>query len=205
MIEKPFDSAEVKSKLEALPDRNRLASAWACCTRMLPNYARFQSEAEGWGNAAPLRQALAAVWRAATAGEAITESGRQALLSSCEAAAPNSDDFDSLYTSSAQDMVFATCSLLDYLGDPDLERLVNSARYPTDSIDLYVQESEEMSPSDPQLERKILRHPLMQQELLRQERDFRDLGKLDLLDTTSSGAFRARAELEDIFILQAKA
>lgn len=45
------------------------------------------------------------------------------------------------------------------------------ATYATDSVDLYVQEIEGMSPVDPLLEQKILMHPLMQRELRQQEDD----------------------------------
>jgi hypothetical protein len=52
-----------------------------------------------------------------------------------------------------------------------LDKLVIAARYPTESVDLYVQETEHMSPRDPNLEERIVSHLLMQQELARQQRD----------------------------------
>jgi uncharacterized tellurite resistance protein B-like protein len=50
---------------------------------------------------------------------------------------------------------------------------VQTAVYATDSVDLYVQEIENMAPNDPELERKILMHHLMQRELTEQQRNLK--------------------------------
>ncbi|MGL1558168.1 hypothetical protein ACSTIJ_23390, partial [Vibrio parahaemolyticus] len=82
------------------------------------------------------------------------------------------------------DAVFAVCSLLDFVHQRDIKKLVNAVRYPTDSIDLYVQETAQMDAQDPKLESMILAHPLMQQELMRQQRDIDELrrGTRDSID-----------------------
>ncbi len=48
-----------------------------------------------------------------------------------------------------------------------------------DSVDMYVQELEDMDPADPELEEKILAHKLMQEELRRQREDLEFLNTLD--------------------------
>lgn len=99
----------------------------------------------------------------------------------CEAVAPNSDDFVSLYVTSAQDACFSVCGLLDCLLKNDLDKVVQAATYATDSVDLYVQEIERMAPDDPQLEQKILTHRLMQRELAHQEQDLNALEQAPFL------------------------
>src|SRR5262249_7804547 len=148
----------------------------SCCERMLPNYEAFVRDV-GWGKMTPLREALDTTWEACE--------GRQApraklgdMLSMCEACAPDSEAFSSLYTSSAQDAVFAVCALLDFLLDGDVANVVRVPRLSTDSVDLIVQEREAMNPRDPLLERRILEHPLMQQELTRQTRDLADARRI---------------------------
>ena len=118
------------------------------------------------------------------------------MLSWCEECAPDSEDFTSLYTSFAQDAVFAICSLLDFLLDGDVARIVGVARFSTDSVDLIVQEREAMDPRDPLRERKILEHPLMQQELMRQQRDLRDASQISPSDRGALLAVRSRAQRE---------
>lgn len=55
----------------------------------------------------------------------------------------------------------------------DVDKIVQAATYATDSVDLYVQEIENMSPNDPTLEKKILAHHLMQRELAQQEENLK--------------------------------
>lgn len=186
-----------KRTLEALCKLERyqqLAFGASCCERMLPNYERFAREV-GWRDARPLRSALDAAWDACTS-QRLPEAGLRELLSQCEDCAPDSESFTSLYTSSAQDAVFAICSLLDFLIDGDVSRVVSIPRFSTDSADLIVQEREAMDPRDPLRESKILEHPLMQQELARQRRDLEDASRIPRDDRAALLALRARAQHE---------
>jgi len=76
-----------------------------------------------------------------------------------------------LFTSFAQDAVFSVYNIWDYIKNDNISNLVNAIRYNNDSIDLYIQEYERLNPSDTHLEKKILTHKLMQQELYRENRD----------------------------------
>jgi len=115
-----------------------------------------------------LQNALDAAWASVEAPSPMGDVVPQ-LIERCERAAPGSADFDSLFVTAAQDACFAVCALLDHTASPEVERIVQTATYATDSIDHYVQEVEKLLPDDPSLESKILAHPLMQQELRRQE------------------------------------
>lgn len=88
------------------------------------------------------------------------------------------------------------CSLLDYYAEGKLEQVALAARYPTDSIDLYVQEIEQMVPQDPALEAKILGHHLMQRELARQDRD---LTVLESGGASAIGELLSRRFIEEAF------
>lgn len=103
-------------------------------------------------------------------------------MNECESVGPDSDDFESLYTSFAQDACFAVCSLLDYLLKRDAARIVQAVRYATDSVDHFVQEIENMAPNDPELEQKIVTHPLMQRELAQQEKELQMIEQASSLD-----------------------
>ena len=169
-----FDENTLRVQLASMPWPEALAFAAAGAERIAPNYETFYNET-GWGDPASVRRGLDLIWQAAETATRMSERVVKQHLIDCEAAVPESEDFDSLFTSSAQDAVFAVCSLLDYLLDGSLDKLVLAARYPTDSVDLFVQEAEGMDPQDPQLEQRILCQPLMQQELARQQRDLRVL------------------------------
>lgn len=166
-----FNGFALKNRLIVL-DRNRqLAFGALCCERLFPNYLAFQHDS-GWGDAALMRAALDCVW-ACLRDQPPSSEEIENITSSCEDAAPSSDDFDSLYVTAAQDACFAICALLDYLLESDIDKIVQAATYATDSVDLYVQEIENMAPNDPKLEQKILMHRLMQRELTQQEEDLK--------------------------------
>jgi hypothetical protein len=192
-----FDEQALRERLTALPQAKALAFGAACAERILPNYLRFMRET-GWGRIDRLRRALDLVWKIVETDIGTDEDVIRQILAECEATAPDSEDFGSLFTSGAQDACFAICNLLDFVLEKSNKCIVLAARYPTDSIDLYVQEVENIAPQDPMLESKILSHPLMQQELARQRRD------LDVLQAESAdavGRVRRTSASEDVLQL----
>ncbi|WP_437727729.1 DUF416 family protein [Sorangium sp. So ce861] len=193
-MEATFSDDRILQMMSRMATHQQLAFGAACCERMLPNYQTFMREV-GWGDVAPLREALDTVWVACESG-CVAHAQLRKMLSICEECAPNSEDFTSIYTSSAQDAVFAICSLLDFVLDGDVARVVSAARFSIDSVDLIVQEREAMDPRDPLRERKILEHPLMQQELLRQRRDLEGASHIAPGDRTALLAFRTRVQRE---------
>ncbi|MBX7244153.1 MAG: YjaG family protein [Candidatus Sumerlaeaceae bacterium] len=180
--------------LTRMQPHQQLAFGAACCERMLPNYKTFMNEV-GWGNVEPLRQAVDVAWEACE-DERPSEAELRNLLSQCEQCTPDSEDYSSLYTASAQDAVFSVCALLDFLLDGDVDHIVTVARYSTDTVDLVVQEREGMDPQDARLEQRILQHAFMQQELARQKRDLREAIGIGSGDKNALLAFRTRAQQE---------
>lgn len=166
-----FNAHALKERLINLENKGQLAFGAVCCERLLPNYLAFQKDT-GWGDINLVREALDCVW-ASISGNLRSPQEIRNISASCEAAAPSSDDFQSLYVTSAQDVCFAVCGLLDYLLENDVDKIVQVATYAIDSVDLYVQEIENMVPNDPRLEQKILSHSLMQRELMQQEENLK--------------------------------
>jgi uncharacterized protein len=172
-----FDSKKLEDRLLKLRKEQQLLFGTLCCERLLPNYMAFQRDA-GAGDSGALRKSLDLIWLVLEQGQLAREDAEGAI-SACESAAPNSDDFSSLYVTAAQDACFAVCCLLDFLLEADVKRIVQAATYATDSVDLYVQEIEGYDPQDASLEQKILSHSLMQKELANQESDLKWLEDAD--------------------------
>ena len=164
-----FNRQVLMDRLSAFDFNRKLAFGVLCCERLLPNYLAFQQES-GWGSVTSVREALDCA-TAFLCGQKPSVETIQKASAACDSWAPSSDDFSSVRVTSAQDACFAVCSLLDFLLEEDASKVAQAATYATDSVDLYVQEIEEMSPVDPLLEQKILMHPLMQRELRQQEDD----------------------------------
>lgn len=175
MIFPAFNCNTLKKRLQKLNIKSQLAFGAACCERLLPNYLAFVKDT-GWGDITPIRNALDLIWLHLEGK--LTESIEiKKILYSCELVAPDSEDFQSLYVTSAQDACFAVCGLLDYWIEHDVNKIVQAATYATDSVDLYIQVVENLNPNTPDLEKKILTHKLMQRELSQQEKDLESIEK----------------------------
>lgn len=165
-----FDEVGITRRVSALPWNQALAFGCSCAERLMWSY-RWFAEQSSIGEVKPLGRALNVLWDASRTIKCPSAIDCRQLLSDCEAQTPSSEVYESLLTTSAQEAALAVCSLLDYCIDRKIEHVIMAARYPTDSVDLYIQEIEHLSPLDPELEHRILSHPLMQQELARQHRD----------------------------------
>lgn len=107
---------QIDTALSRLGQRQRLAFAAACSERLLSAYDRFVSEV-GWGDAAPLREALAVAWRAA-AGDEVEEELLRGLANRCESVVPDLDDrFDSDFAAPAQNAAIAVVRTLECVND----------------------------------------------------------------------------------------
>jgi uncharacterized protein YjaG (DUF416 family) len=176
----PYDYNTLRARLERLDERRQLAFGTVCCERLLPNYEAFSRDA-GWGDVAPVRHALDRIWDY-LGGATLAAKDADMALETCEAVVPDAEDHTSLYVTAAQDACFAVCALYDFILDPKSDHIADVTRFATDSVDLYVQEIEQMHPDDPQLEQKIAEHQLMQRELAQQERDLNAVSTAPSLD-----------------------
>ena len=173
-----YSKEEVQCHLEALPDGSRIAFGLSCCERLFRNYAAFKREVK-WGNEQPLREALDELWQHLE-GQTMDELRAKQLLSACEAAAPDSENFSSPLTGPAQEACLSVCCVLDYLLDGNVERIAQTSLFARDTLDSYVQELIDrfstvptIVPTTQEREEQIRSHPLMQRGLARQEADLR--------------------------------
>lgn len=184
MVLPAFNEKRLKDRLTRLDKKQQLAFGAVCSERLLPNYVAFQRDS-GCGDIVPVRKALDFVWQFLGGRQYSAEELEEATIA-CELAAPNSDGSSSLYVTAAQDACFSICSLLDFVREGNADKLVQVATYATDSVDLYVQETENFAPSDPLLEDRILAHHLMQRELRQQAAD---LDMVEHAQSVSQGDF----------------
>lgn len=184
-----FSRTRLRARLERLDAQAQLAFGASCCERLIPSYLAFQEEA-GWGDVVILRKALNATWVSLVDLD-LPASHAQTLLADCERIIPDSEDFDTLYASAAQDACLAVCSLMDFLLERDVDKIVDIAGFATDSVDLYVQEIEQIAPNTPDREERIRLHRLMQRELRKQEADLELLEAARVIDEAFLQALRA--------------
>ena len=186
-----FDQSQLTIALGTLPRLQQLVFGACVCERLILNYAAFSREND-WGNQAVLRAALDWLWALAGGADLPTKEAAK-LASDCEAEAPDLDDFDSADAAFAQEACFAICSVLDFLNTADSQSIAQSAQFAVDTVDLYIQELEDMDSDNPGIEEQILQHPLMQRELAAQKLDLQLLQEASTIPTRLVDQFRARA------------
>ena len=176
-----YDEHSMRIQLEQMDNLRVLAFTAACCERLLPNYERFCQESK-WGSVQIVRRSLDLVWSYLD-GKGPHKKYLEKARLQCFGVTPDSDDFPSLNASLGQRASLSVCSLLDYLIDQRLSSALDAIGFSISSLDLYVQEIEELHPQDVQLERKILDHRLMQRELKLQTAELGVIQNAESLDS----------------------
>lgn len=170
-----FDRDFLAKELSILPKTHRLAFTAFCAERLFPNYVAFSQETN-WGDAKVLREALDEVWRILL-GKVVKKERIAKLMALCDQVTPDTEDFDSIYASPALDATNAVYTTLMCVTDCTIQKAVEVAGYVRDTVDMYVQELEDLDYNDPHFEKKILQHPLMVKELKKQREDLSVLKK----------------------------
>jgi len=157
-----FDTSSISSNLLALGEKRRIAFGVFLLERAFPGFLQFQIDT-GYAGGGELRAALAQVWYAIEMGA--LRLSPFVTPSDCDSLMPNSESCASPYTSAAIDAISIAFNLLSYLECGDLDLLLKAAGLRRDTIDLFIQNNTDISPLENDFEKKMVAHPLMQEEL----------------------------------------
>jgi uncharacterized protein YjaG (DUF416 family) len=173
---------DLEQQLSTMAPQQQLAFGAVCTERHFPDYLTFSAMVR-WGNPEPLRRAINEAW-ASSAGEARLDAGTlDKLLTECEQAAPDTEDFSTLEVSYALDVAIMACYLVEFLRRPDPHFIVQLTSHARDLVDAKVQNAADFTPTKDDLEVAIMNHPLMREEIanLRKTLDLvRRTGRSDL-------------------------
>ncbi len=182
-MENEFNEQNLKKQLLSLNSWKKTAFAISICERMFPNFIEF-AKINNYEGAEILEICLKIAWHRLMREDIKYDLSEEAHK--CKIIAPDTEKYDSILVSSALDAASAIALLMEFISSPKVDFVIEIASLARDSVDMYVQEIEDMNPNDPALENKILEHPLMQQELNNQRAD---LEFLQSLDETQSGTY----------------
>jgi uncharacterized protein YjaG (DUF416 family) len=178
-MEPEFNEAFLKTKIDPLSLNHRILFALSCCERLLPNYLIFYKH-HSWGEPKVLRYALDRVWSVLNGDEIVEEI--ENLIQKCDEVTPDTEDFDSIFVSPALDAASSVMLILEFVKNHSVEKVLEIASLSRDTVDMYIQELENMDSNDPNLEEKILGHHFMQRELVRQREDLELLRKAEVIN-----------------------
>ena len=177
-----FDQGRLARQLALLPAKHRVAFAAACSERLIPNYEAF-ALMERWGDSSALDRALDAAWGYLD-DTPLPETLVRELIAASEAVAPDTEEFDSLFTSAALDAAGAVIATLMCCLNGEVSEAVRAASAARDTIDMYIQQDEVLDATNPNFEQRILAHPLMIEELSRQQQDMERLRTVGVFSAT---------------------
>jgi len=147
------------------------------CEKMLPQYSLF-SEAEAWGNANTLTNILNSVYQLAKGGKPSFGGFADELM----LIAPDLDDFENALASYALDTCCAFEAVLQYVKTDSKEHVINNSQWAIDTVDMFVQLTEDINPRNPLLEDMIASNVHMQTEINRQKTILAELKAIEIID-----------------------
>lgn len=183
-----FSETSLKDQISGLPSWKQIAFILLCCERMIPNYVAFSKEV-GFGNALLLRRALASAWKWVESGQLPKD--LHALREACDQETPNTEDYQSVFTSAALDAANAIAIALEAIETPSASLAVEVAGLSRDTVDMFVQSARSLDPADSTFEYTVAADPLMQTELRRQRED------LNLLKASGNDRRAVASSLRD--------
>lgn len=152
------------NKLKDLDFPKQAAFAYLTCERLYPNYVYF-SHNYGFGNTSVLREAIDYIYDNIFEQNA-DENKIHTIIQKVEKNTPDTDDFNEIFVSSALDTCSCILDSFDFLMDKDFSKIQSIATYGMDTIDMYIQEIENLDFNiDKDYQSKIESHPLMEKEV----------------------------------------
>ena len=196
MVTLRFDEAQLAGTLERLPQQHRAVFAATCAERLMPAYVAF-SNRTGRGDPAALRGILTRLWDD-LAGDRMQDSEVQSKLDACVALIPQEDDSTwVMEQASAEDAGAAVAYAMRCRQSGQAQDAAWSARRAYEALDHYVINRESIDMNKPWAEERVLGHPVVQAELVRQRRDLDEVLDLSDVDVRRvAGRLRDRAVAE---------
>lgn len=186
---KKFDINSLNKTLRKIPYWKQLAFLLSVCERMLYSFEYF-SKKFNYNHNNELNTALEKAWFHLLKGEVNVD--LFVHQKACENIAPDTEEYDTVWVSSALDVAVAISLLMKAFSVHETNIICEATSLVIDTIDMQVQEIDKINPLDTQIEEKILSHFLMQRELMKQDEDINFLQRID--NKIESSIFKVKEE-----------
>ncbi|MFH6995145.1 DUF416 family protein [Flavobacterium sp. FlaQc-48] len=193
---------KISEKLAGLDDEKKITFSLLICERLLPNYVYF-SKKYGYGDPSQLEEIISTLFK-----DLIEKNKSQNIdnyINVVENLTPDTEDYSTILASFALNACTSILSTLFFLKDDDFENLADVATYARDTVDMFIQERDDLDMNDSQMEILIEKDPFMQKELKRQFEvvDYLNNSKSDSLSVIDLVSLRelAKNDIIDISLL----
>lgn len=159
---------DIRNGVIKLSRKQRILFCVLTCERLLPNYKHFEKE-NNWGNHEVLQESIDMIYQYLINDKLFAADDVLELLERVDSVTPHTEDFTGILTSFALDACTSIESTLNFILNNKLEHVMEVVSYAYDTVDMFVQEKENMDPNDRYLEEKIRNDVFMQRERRRQK------------------------------------
>lgn len=190
-----YDELNIICKLDRLDPTRKVAFAAACAERQLPGYVAF-SKTTGRGDPDALRAILERVWRDVM-GERMADEELAVVLDRCTSLIPQEDEGPWVTEQAyAEDAASAVVYALRARKAGESQEAAYAARVAYEALDHHV-----INRLGIEVDAEVLAHPIVQEELARQQRDLDELHTFggDPAEVIARLRDRARAEAAIFF------
>jgi uncharacterized protein YjaG (DUF416 family) len=157
---------KILKSLEKLNNQQLLAFSYLCSSYMIDNYKVFTKK-YNWGNVLVLINALDTIENVLfNKRDEIYDLTKLIILVDKEI--PNTSNFSTILCSFALDSSNCILETLNFIKTHEVEYAKNIAIFCRDTVDMYIQEINDMDYNNPKFEEEISKHELMISELERQ-------------------------------------
>lgn len=159
------NSNMIQQKLLLINDEKKIIFSLLICEKLLPNYVYF-SKKYSYGNPSELNNIISILYYNLL--KKIKDPYIDNYIDSVEAITPDTEDYSTILVSFALDACTSILSTLYFLQDKKIENILDVSTYATDTVDMFVQELDDLYVSNPNLELLIEEDSFMQNEIKRQ-------------------------------------
>lgn len=170
---------EVKKLIETLDDRGKILFAVLTSERLYSNYVAFE-QAYNWGEPQVLEEAISTVYLHLIKDDLIEDDEIEDLISRVELVTPDTEDFPGILTSFALDACTSVLGTLQFILDRDAEHIIDIATYARDTVDMFIQERDDMNSLDPSINIQIEHDDFMVREKERQRTLIKTIANMNL-------------------------
>jgi len=139
---------KIKEKLLLLPSKAKLLFASLLCERLQPHYIAFEENYK-WGDKELFENALTLLYGFIINNDSASDDEIKELIVNIDLNTPDMEDFGSALSSFALNACTSVNSALNYILDSNVNHVMDIISYTLDTLDMYIQEKENMNTYDP--------------------------------------------------------
>lgn len=172
---------QIKNDIQALNKRNKIVYCLLISEKLLPNYKYFCNIYK-FGEIKKLEQIIDILYDYVFDKINVSHEEINIYLNEIEEITPDTNDYSTILVSFALDACTAIISTLNFIKSENDNHVLDVASYARDTVDMFIQERDDLDLNNRELETLIENDNLMKKEKEKQKRIIEYLKKHDIIN-----------------------